>query len=92
MCTAAQINRGSKLITVDWQRPGSDGGAPITSYYIEIEKNGTFYTSYEKQNDNTNHAPVAVFNDTSEVYVISVAARNAAGLGPACQHTGVVMM
>jgi predicted phage tail protein len=91
-CTAAQINQGSKLITVDWHRPASDGGAPIGSYYIEIRKNAKFYYSYEKPNDNTNHALVTVFNDTSEVYEILVSARNPAGLGPACGDTVIVSM
>jgi hypothetical protein len=91
-CNAAQINQGSKLLTVDWQRPASDGGAPIESYYIEIRKDGKFYYPYEKPNDNTNHALVTVFNDTSEVYEVLVSARNAAGLGPVCGDTVIVYM
>ncbi len=85
ICNAVQGTQGSKYITVLWQAPYSDGGAPIEDYRIEIWTNGVFwYGEYRSGGQPIN----GTFHDAFYVgygsYDVRVSARNLAGDGSYC--------
>ena len=81
-CSRVAGERGSSWIVLQWQAPYSNGGAPITSYWVEIWKNGAFYYGKETM-------AVASLLDAFAVasygsYEVRISARNDAGDGAYC--------
>ena len=77
-------------VTLSWQDPDSDGGQPVTGYYVEKRSN------YSTRWVPLNRAPIALptytVRDAAEgdECEYRVAAANDAGVGPPSDTTGVV--
>jgi predicted phage tail protein len=89
MCTAVPSSPGSVWITVSWQAPAFDGGAPIESYDISLWRLGKEYDR------TTINMPINNLVGTMQVnafgkWDVQVIARNAAGVSLPC-FTSVTM-
>ena len=67
-----------------WRAPASDGGAPVTGYYVE--QLSQFSSRWSKVNKKSISELTLTLTDLTmgEKYEVKVAAENEAGVGPFC--------
>ena len=78
-------------MTVTWTPPKSDGGSPITGYYVERkESTSTRWVKVNKQSVTETTLKVESLTEKSE-YQFRVAAENKAGVGPASEPSDMYL-
>ena len=69
-------------LNLTWNAPESDGGAPITNYFIEFCVSGSkAWNRYEDQPNSTTTRSIKGLKENTS-YQFKVAAENVAGMGP----------
>ena len=80
---------GDAQVQLSWTAPGSDGGAAITGYRIEVSSGGSWTVAVADTGaTGTSRTMTGLSNGTG--YQFRVAAINAVGVGPASQPSAVV--
>ena len=86
---ASDIN--ATEMTVTWSAPESDGGSPITGYYVERkEATSTRWMKVNKQPVSETTLRIKDLIEKSE-YQFRVSAENKAGVGPASEPSDLYM-
>ena len=80
--TNSDTTSASTVLT--WRAPASDGGAPVTGYYVE--QLSQFSSRWSKVNKKSISELTLTLTDLTmgEKYEVKVAAENEAGVGPFC--------
>ena len=95
--TNLRTEPGSQSVTIRWDPPANDGGAPITAYHIvrarvahlEAAERNNEDTAWEVRDRPANTRSITVFSDGPEdEHVFEITPRNAVGTGPARKITG----
>ena len=73
-----QAAGGDGAVTLSWEAPGSDGGAAITDYQVQVGKEGEWIST---GSTDTTHSITGLTSGT--VYLFRVRAVNRIGAGPA---------
>ena len=81
-CSASNGNHTTYYVAFTWQPPSSNGGAAITSYRIELWKNGSLYSVTTAPPGSPHYALTEV--GSTGLYYVRVRAQNAAGFGAPC--------
>ena len=78
-------------MTITWTAPESDGGSPITGYYVERkEATSTRWMKVNKQPVSETTLRIKDLIEKSE-YQFRVSAENKAGVGPASEPSDLYM-
>ena len=82
------ITRSSCAVV--WKSPNSDGGSPITGYYVERKQDySTRWMKVNKYSVKQTHLEIKDLVETNE-YVFRVVAENEAGCGPPSEATDII--
>ncbi len=86
-CSATGFQVSKKWVSFGFQAPLSDGGAAITSYVIQVFRNGVYQgtTGLSPSGPPPYSGVFQVLYSGN--YDVEISAENAAGLGPACHTT-----
>jgi hypothetical protein len=80
-CSATASAYSSKQLVVWWEAPPSNGGAPITSYLIQLWKDGSIYGEVSAKPDSI-YTTIQLYH--SGLFYVRVMAANAAGWSAPC--------
>ena len=78
---APTVGAGVRSLLVSWSPPASDGGSRVTDYLVQVTPSAGGTTTTRKIGGATSTTVNGLANGTT--YKVTVAAKNAAGVGPA---------
>ncbi len=81
---------GPDGVTVSWQAPQNDGGSPITGYRVKARQGNAVVKTVDVDAGKTSVLVTGLSSTAS--YTFSVAAMNAAGMGPESVQSGAVTL